>query len=68
MTGGMIVMLQVDSQEDIEEILGENITPASFENFSCDDVAANSRCYATVNPSVECRDENVTLLLSDDQV
>ena len=49
MTGGMIVMFQVDSQEDIEEILGENITPASFENFSCDDVAANSRCYATVN-------------------
>ena len=55
MIGGIIVMLQVDSQEDIEEILGENITPASFENFSCDDVAANSRCYATVNPSVEFR-------------
>jgi len=42
-------LAKVDSQADIDEILGENITPASFENFSCDDVAANSRCYATMS-------------------
>ena len=36
------------SKEDYTEILGPGIEPESFENFNCDTVAANARCYATV--------------------
>ena len=39
----------MDSQADIDEILGQGITPASFENFNCDATAANARCYTTMS-------------------
>ena len=42
-------VVQVDSQADIDEILGAGITPASFENFNCDATAANARCYTTMS-------------------
>ena len=42
------IFSQVDSQADIDEILGQGITPASFENFNCDATAANARCYTTM--------------------
>merc|ERR1711879_888011 len=37
------------SKEDYTEILGPGIEPESFENFNCDTVAANARCYATLS-------------------
>ena len=45
----VIITIQVDSQADIDEILGQGITPASFENFNCDATAANARCYTTMS-------------------
>merc|ERR1719389_1658397 len=42
-------LAKVDSQADIDEILGQGITPASFENFNCDATAANARCYTTMS-------------------
>ena len=42
-------LAKVDSQADIDEILGTGITPASFENFDCDATAANARCYTTMS-------------------
>ena len=44
-----VIIVQVDSQADIDEILGAGITPASFENFNCDATAANARCYTTMS-------------------
>eukprot|EP00092_Neocalanus_flemingeri_P012010 GFUD01012947.1.p1 GENE.GFUD01012947.1~~GFUD01012947.1.p1 ORF type:complete len:204 (-),score=63.52 GFUD01012947.1:112-723(-) len=32
-------------EDEYQDILGENVTPESFNQFSCDPVAANSRCY-----------------------
>ena len=45
----LVIFVQVDSQADIDEILGAGITPASFENFNCDATAANARCYTTMS-------------------
>ena len=45
----LVIIVQVDSQADIDEILGTGITPASFENFDCDATAANARCYTTMS-------------------
>merc|ERR1719422_1279110 len=33
---------------EYKEILGEDISPESFDNHNCDITAANSRCYATL--------------------
>jgi hypothetical protein len=42
--------LEGKDQEVIDEILGKDITPASFENkATCDGKAANAFCYTLVN-------------------
>jgi len=41
--------LEGKSPETIEEVLGKDITPASFENRdTCDGKAANAFCYSVV--------------------
>ena len=47
--GALPDALKKVKKEDYQEILGENITPESFKNFECNAVAANARCYTTVN-------------------
>ena len=47
--GALPDALKKVKKEDYQEILGENITPGSFKNFTCNAVAANARCYTTVN-------------------
>ena len=49
--GALPDALKKVEKEDYQEILGENITPDSFKDFSCDPVAANARCYTTVSLS-----------------
>ena len=47
--GAVPEALRKVEKEEYQEILGENITPDSFKQFSCDKVAANSRCYTMVS-------------------
>ena len=38
------------NQDEVEEILGENVTEESFEQLDdCSTVTANARCYAIVS-------------------
>jgi len=46
--GALPDALKKVKKDEYQEILGENITPDSFRNFNCDDVAANARCYTTL--------------------
>ena len=47
--GAVPEALRKVEKEEYQEILGQNITPDSFKHFSCDKVAANSRCYTMVS-------------------
>ena len=37
------------TDNDVIELLGSNVDGASYDNFECGDVGANTRCYAQVS-------------------
>ena len=47
--GALPDALKKVKKEDYQEVLGRDITPESFNDFSaCSNEAANARCYTTV--------------------
>merc|ERR1711872_55642 len=50
--GALPDALKQISKKRSQKVLGEDITSESFSNFYCDDVAANARCYTTLNEHI----------------
>jgi hypothetical protein len=48
--GALPDILNNKNKKEVQDILGDNITPESFNNFEqCDDVGANAKCYTLLN-------------------